>query len=93
MADASNDLAALSRKINELSDQAATAAETLKTNAQPKLQELRNQRIALVKQWDALKNATETNWNGAKSNYMKSYDEAKISCQQTWQKLTNNVGL
>jgi hypothetical protein len=93
LADASNDLVALNRKINELSDQAATAAEAFKTNAQPKLQELRNQRVALVKQWDALNDATETNWSGAKSNYMKSYDAAAISCQQAWQWLTNNVGL
>lgn len=92
LADASNDLAALNQKINELSDRAATAAEAFKTNAQPKLQALRNQRVTLMKQLVVLKDATETNWNGAKSSYMRSYDEATISCVRAWQWLTNNVG-
>ena len=92
MADASNDLAALNRKINELADKAATASEAVKTNAQPKIQELRNQRTALEQKLDALGKATVANWNKAKSDYMKGYDEAKTSCQQAWQWLTDKSG-
>ena len=92
LTNASTDLAALDQKINELAAKAATAGEAVKTNAQPKLQELRNQRAALNQKLEALKKATEANWNDAKSDYLKSYDEVKNSCQQAWQWLAEKLG-
>lgn len=90
VADASNDLAALDRKLDELSDQAAAAGGALKTNAQIKIQALRNQRAGLDQKLLTLKQATATNWDEAKSKFMKAYSEAKSSCQQAWQGLTEN---
>lgn len=92
LTNASADLTALDQKINELAGKAAAAGEAVKTNAQPKLQELRNQRAALNQKLDALKKASEANWNDTKSDYMKSYNEAKNSCQQAWQWLAEKVG-
>jgi hypothetical protein len=92
VADASNDLAALDQKINELADKAATASESLKTNTQVEIQTLRDQRAGLSKELLALKQATEANWNGKKSDFVKSYNEAKLSCQQAWQRFTQKFG-
>ena len=92
VADASNDLAALDQKISELSDKATAVSESFKTNVQVKILALRNQRAALTKKLPALKQATEANWNDAKGDFVKSYNEAKISCQQTWQWLTDKLG-
>ena len=55
------------RRINDLSAKAAAAGaavqETVTRN--PKSRKLRDDRAALGKKLDALKNATETGWNGS----------------------------
>ena len=89
--DANADLNELDQKIKELSDKAATASATVKTNAEPKIQKLRDDRAALGKKLDALKNATEANWNDLKSDYQKSDQEMKTSLKETWQWLTGNT--
>jgi nitrous oxide reductase accessory protein NosL len=91
LADANADVAALDRKIDELAARAASAADNAKAEAQPKIEELRRQRAVLVQKLEALKKATAADWNEAKSDYLKSYNEAKTSCQNAWQRLTDKL--
>jgi predicted nucleic acid-binding Zn-ribbon protein len=91
VAAASADLDALDRKINELSDKAATATDSVKNEAQTKLQDLRDKRTALDKKLDDVKNASQADWNELKVGFQTSYDDAKTSLKQTWQWLINKM--
>ena len=92
VADATTDLAALDQKIQALSDQTATASETVKGDAQTKLQELRAKRADLDQKLDAVKNSTEANWNDAKASFQASYQDSKDSVKQAWQWLKDKMG-
>ena len=89
--DASADLAELDQRINDLSVKAAAAGAAVQADAQPKIQKLRNDRAALDKKLDALKNATQANWNDLKTDYQKSDQEMKSSLEQTWQWLAQKT--
>jgi DNA repair exonuclease SbcCD ATPase subunit len=91
VAKASADLSALDQKIQELSDKAATASDSVKNEAQTKLQDLRNQRVELDKKLDAVKNASQADWNELKVGFQTSYDDVKTSLKQTWQWLTDKL--
>ncbi len=92
VARAGADLDALDRKIKELSDKAATASDSVQADAQPKIRSLSDQRAALNQKFAALQNATAANWDETKMDFNKSYDEARASCQQAWQWLTEKMG-
>jgi len=91
VASASADLDTLDQKIKELSDKAATASDSVKADAQVKLQELREKRSALNQKLDAVKNATEADWNDAKTAFQNSYDDVKSSLKQAWQWLNDKL--
>jgi hypothetical protein len=90
VASASADLDALDQKIKALSDKAATASDSVKADAQTKLQELRDKRAVLDQKLDAVKNATEADWNDTKTAFQNSYDDVKTSLKQAWQWLNGN---
>jgi hypothetical protein len=91
VAGASADLDALDQKINELSDKAATASDSVKADAQVKLQELRDKRAVLDQKLDAVKNATEADWNDTKTAFQNSYDDVESSLKQAWQWLNDKL--
>jgi flagellar hook-basal body complex protein FliE len=91
VASASADLDVLDRKIKELSDNVATASDSVKAGAQTKLQDLRDKRAALDKKLDAVKNSTEADWNDVKNGFDNSYDDLKNSLKQTWQSISDKV--
>jgi hypothetical protein len=91
VAAASADLDALDQKIKGLSDKAATASDSVKNEAQTKLQDLRDKRMALDKKLDDVKNAGQADWNELKVGFQTSYDDAKTSLKQTWQWLANKM--
>jgi uncharacterized protein YhaN len=91
VANASTNLDALDQKIQELSDKAATASDSVKADAQIKLQELRNERAALNQKLDAVKNSTEADWNDVKTAFQNSYDDVKSSLKQAWQWLNDKM--
>jgi len=91
MASASADLDALDQKIKELSDKAATANDSVKADAQTKIQGLRDKRAALDKKLDGVKNATEADWNDTKTAFQNSYDDVKNSLKQAWQWLHDKL--
>jgi hypothetical protein len=88
ISDASDDLVEMNGQINQLSALAAMAGESVKSNAQRNLMELRDQRTTLVKKLEVLKNAKATNWNDLKLDYQKADSETQSSLRKTWQLLT-----
>jgi hypothetical protein len=91
VASASADLNTLDQKINELADKSATASDSVKADAQTKLQELRDKRGVLDKKLDNVKNATEADWNDVKAGFQNSYDDVKGSLKQDWQLLEGKL--
>ena len=92
VAQAGAELDSLDQKIKELSDKAATASDSVKAEAQTKLRMVSDQRAALNQKLAALQTATAANWDDAKMDFKKAYDEAKTSCQQAWQWLAEKLG-
>jgi hypothetical protein len=91
VAKANADLNTLDQKIQQLSDKAATASDSVKNEAQTKLQDLRDKRTELGKKLDAVKNASQADWNELKVGFQTSYDDVKTSLRQTWQWLTDKL--
>ncbi len=91
VAAASADLAALDQRIKELSDKAASASDSVKNEAQTKLQNLREKRAEAGKKLDEVKNAGQADWNELKTGFQTSYDDVKNSLKQTWQWLTDKM--
>jgi hypothetical protein len=89
--DASADLTELGQRINELSDQTTAASASVKVAAQPKIEDLRKQRVALGKKLDALKASKEANWDELKADYQKTESQMKASLQESWQWVKNNT--
>ena len=91
VAAAQSDLAALDQKIKNFSDKAANATGSTKADAQAKLKNLQSQRAVLDKKLDAVKNATQADWNDAKTAFKNSYDDTKNSLKQAWQWLDDKL--
>jgi predicted nucleic acid-binding Zn-ribbon protein len=91
VASASADLTTLDQKIQALSDKAANASDSVKADAQAKLQDLRNQRAILDQKLDAVKNSTEANWDSVKADFQNSYASVKSSLKQAWQWLKDQT--
>jgi len=85
------DLDALDLKIKELSDKAAAASDSVKADAQARLQDLRDQRTEAGKKLDEAKNSTEANWADMKAGFQHSYDEVKTSVKEAWQWLADKM--
>jgi len=92
VAQASTNLAALDQKLKDLSDQAATAQEAVKADAQAKMQTLRDQRALLDQKMAALKNATAADWDALKTDFNSAYDQVKTASQDFWQWLKDKSG-
>ncbi|MGA2244961.1 MAG: hypothetical protein ABSH48_08185 [Verrucomicrobiota bacterium] len=90
IADAGDDLMDLDRNIGALSGKAAASAP-LHAAAQPKIQELQNQRAALAKKLATLSTAKPANWNDLKTDYQKSDNEMKASLKAAWQWLADKT--
>lgn len=91
VAKAQADLDALDAKIKEMSDKAATANDSVKADAQAKIQALRDKRAALDQKLDAARNSTESGWNDVKNAFKNGYDDVKDSFEQAWQWLKDKM--
>jgi phosphopentomutase len=91
-AKASADLDALDQNIKDLGDKAATGTDSVKADAQVKLQELRDKRTALQQKMDEVKNATAANWDEAKAGFQQSYDDMKAATKSAWEWLKDKLG-
>ena len=90
VAKAEADLGALDEKIKELSEKAGSVSGSTTNEIQTKLQDLRDQRAALDQKMDAVKNATEADWDEVKTGFQNAYASLKDSVKQAWDWLNTN---
>jgi uncharacterized protein YdcH (DUF465 family) len=92
IADAKADLTELDQRINELSGKVTTASAAVKAAAQPKIDELRKQRVTLDQKLETLKSAKEADWNVLKADYQKADSQMKLSLHESWKWVQDNTG-
>ena len=63
-------LDALNKDLDELSAKIDSSSDTVKAEAKPKLQALRDQAAQLNKQLDDARNATESTWDSVKNDFL-----------------------
>jgi chromosome segregation ATPase len=84
-------LDALNKDLDQLDAQIAKSSDTVKAEAKPKLQALRDQVAQLNKQLDEAKNATESTWDSVKSGFQKAYDATKGGFNQARQWVSDKI--
>jgi flagellar motility protein MotE (MotC chaperone) len=84
-------LDALNKDLDQLSARIETASDTIKADAKPKLQALRDQSAGLTKQLDNVRNATESTWDSVKATAEKAFDSTKDGFQQARQWLSDKI--
>ena len=85
VAKAQSDLDALDQKIQQFTNQAAAVAGNAKTDAQAKVQELRDKRGSLNQKLTDVKNSTADTWDKTKTAFNNAYDDVKSSLTHAWQ--------
>jgi DNA anti-recombination protein RmuC len=75
-------LAALNRDLDQLAAKVARSSDSVKAEAKPKLQALRDQSGKLSQQLDEVKNATESTWGSVKDSFNHAYESSKNGFQQ-----------
>ena len=78
-------LAEINRELDALTVKVEASNDATKTNAQPKLQALRDQSAKVSKQLEEAKGATESTWDSVKSGSSKAYDDLKEGFQHARQ--------
>jgi hypothetical protein len=77
--------------LDQLSAKVESASDSVKAEAKPKLQALRDQSAGLNKQLDEVKNATESTWDSVKSGFKKGYEASKDGFNQARQWVSDKV--
>lgn len=67
-------LAVLNQDLDKLSAKIDSSSDTVKAEAKPKLQALRDHAAKLNQQLDDARNATESTWDSVKAGTKKAYD-------------------
>ena len=75
-------LNAINKDLDQLSAKIESSNDTIKVDARPKLQALRDQSAGLTKQLDRARDATESTWDSVKATSQKAFDSAKDGFQQ-----------
>lgn len=84
-------LATVNRDLDQLSAQVEKSSGTVKAEAKPKLQALRDQADKLNQQLDKAKNASESAWDDVKAGSKKAYHEFADSFQQARQWVSEKI--
>jgi len=84
-------LDALNKDLDQLSAKIESSSDTVKAEAKPKLQALRDQSAQLTKQLDNARNATESTWDSVKADSQKAFDSAKDGFQQARQWVSDKI--
>jgi len=69
----------LNKKTSSLSQRISSASESTKTNLQDTVNHLNEYQGQLAKRYDDVKNATPSNWDDAKSGFIKAYYDLKAT--------------
>jgi hypothetical protein len=89
--DANADLTELDQKIRELAETVTNASTAVQAAAQPKIEGLRQQRIALGAKLEGLRDSKETNWNELKADYQKASSQMKASLGESLKWVQDNA--
>jgi ElaB/YqjD/DUF883 family membrane-anchored ribosome-binding protein len=84
-------LDALNKDLDQLSAKIESSSDTIKAEARPKFQALRDQSAQLTKQLDNARNATESTWDSVKASSQKAFDSAKDGFQQARQWVSDKI--
>jgi capsule polysaccharide export protein KpsE/RkpR len=77
--------------LDQLQAKVDKSSDTVKAEAQPKIQALRDQSAMLKKQLDDAGNATESTWDSVKSGTQKAYDSLKDGIQKSRQWVSDKI--
>jgi chromosome segregation ATPase len=81
----------LNKDIDQLAAKIDSSSDTVKAEAKPKLQALRDQAGQLNKQLDEAKNATESTWDNVKDGFTKAYEATKDGFDQARQWVSDKI--
>jgi ABC-type transporter Mla subunit MlaD len=84
-------LAELNKDMDQIAAKIESSSDTVKAEAKPKLQALRDQAAQLTKQLDEVKNATESTWGDVKDGFKKAYEATKDGIQQSRQWVSDKI--
>jgi predicted nucleic acid-binding Zn-ribbon protein len=84
-------LAALNQDLDKLSAKIESSSDTIKAEAKPKLQALRDQATQLNHQLDGVRNATESTWDSVKAGTKKGWESLKEGFQQARQWTSDKI--
>jgi chromosome segregation ATPase len=84
-------LAALNHDLDQLAAKVERSSDSVKADAKPKLDALRDQTAQLNKRLDEVKNATESTWDSVKGGFKKAYESSKDGFTQARQWASDKV--
>lgn len=90
-ADMQAQLATINSDLDLLSAKIDKASDTVKAEAKPKLQALRDQADKLGKQLDAVKGSTESTWVDVKAGFTKAYNNLKDGFNESRQWVSDKI--
>ncbi len=81
----------LNKDMDQLSAKIESSSDTVKAEAKPKLQALRDQSAQLTRQLDNVRSATESTWDSVKATSQKALDSLKDGYQQSRQWVSDKI--
>jgi ABC-type transporter Mla subunit MlaD len=81
----------LNKDLDQLSAKIESSSDTVKAEAKPKLQALRDQSAQLTRQLDNVRNATESTWDSVKATSQKAFQSLKDGFQQSRQWVSDKI--
>jgi len=85
------ELDTLNKDLDQLSAKIESSSDTIKAEAKPKLQALRDQSAQLTRQLDNVRNATESTWDSVRATSQKAFDSLKDGFQQSRQWVSDKI--
>src|SRR5690242_6517418 len=70
-------LASLKRELDELGARIEKSSDSVKAEAKPKLEALRDQTVRLNQHLEEVKNASDSTWDSVKNGFKKAYESSK----------------
>ena len=84
-------LTALKGDLDQLAAKIEKSSDSVKAEAKPKLDALRDQHSQLSKQLDEVRNATESSWESVKTGFKKAYESSQNGFQQARQWVSDKI--
>jgi len=84
-------LTRLNHDLDELAARIEKSSDSVKAEAKPKLQALRDQFAGLSQQLDGVKNASASTWDSVKNGFSKAYDASKDGFNQARQWVSDKI--